>query len=97
MSVKLHFLDSHVDSFPENLGAVSEEQGERLHHDTKEMEKRYQERWDIIMKADYYWILKRDSLTKIKLQKAVFREKENDLIKKKPAKCESDSRTEGSV
>ena len=27
MSCKLHFLNSHMDYFPENLGAVSEEQG----------------------------------------------------------------------
>lgn len=65
MSVKLHFLDSHVDSFPENLGAVSEEQGERFHQDIKEMERRYQGRWDIRMMADYCWTLKRDSPTKI--------------------------------
>ena len=30
MSLKLHFLHSHLDYFPENLGAVSEEQGERF-------------------------------------------------------------------
>jgi hypothetical protein len=28
-SVKLHFLHSHIDYFPENLGKVSDEQGER--------------------------------------------------------------------
>ena len=28
MSIKLHFLHSHLASFPENLGAVSNEQGE---------------------------------------------------------------------
>ena len=33
MSFKLHFLNSHLDYFPENLGAVSEEQGERFHQD----------------------------------------------------------------
>ena len=27
MSLKIHFLDSHLDFFPENLGAVSEEHG----------------------------------------------------------------------
>ncbi|GBO41656.1 hypothetical protein AVEN_134408-1 [Araneus ventricosus] len=34
-SLKVHFLDSHLDYFPENLGAVSEEQGERFHQDIK--------------------------------------------------------------
>lgn len=39
MSLKVHFLHSHLDYFPENLGAVSEEQGERFHQDIKEIEK----------------------------------------------------------
>ncbi|KAI6651281.1 hypothetical protein LOD99_5429 [Oopsacas minuta] len=39
----------------ENLGAVSEEQGERFHQDIKTMETRYQERWDVHMMADYCW------------------------------------------
>jgi len=39
MSLKVHFLHSHLDYFPENLGDVSEEQGERFHQDIKEMEK----------------------------------------------------------
>jgi hypothetical protein len=30
MSLKLHFLASHLDYFPPNLGAVSEEQGEKV-------------------------------------------------------------------
>jgi len=42
MNLKLHFLDSHIDYFPMNLGAYSEEQGERFHQDIKEMERRYQ-------------------------------------------------------
>lgn len=61
MSIKLHFLHSHLDYFPENLGEVSEEQGERFHQDMKEMEHRYQGRWDMSMMADYCWSLKRDS------------------------------------
>ncbi|GBM51326.1 hypothetical protein AVEN_175768-1 [Araneus ventricosus] len=42
MSLKVQFLDSHLDYFPEDLGAVSEEQGEIFHHDIKDMERRYQ-------------------------------------------------------
>jgi hypothetical protein len=42
MSLKIHFLNSHFNSFPENLGAVSEEQGECFHQDIKETERRYQ-------------------------------------------------------
>ncbi|GFW68345.1 uncharacterized protein TNCV_2263341 [Trichonephila clavipes] len=59
MSVKVHFLHSHLDYFSENLGAVSEEQGERFHQDIKEMERRYQGRWNVNMMADYCWMLKR--------------------------------------
>jgi len=60
MNVKLHFLDSHLNYFPENLGDYSEEQGERFHQDLKEIEKRYQGRWNINMMADYCWLLKRE-------------------------------------
>ncbi len=60
MSVKLHFLNSHLDKFPSNLGAVSDEQGERFHQDLKTMEERYQGRWDKHMMADYCWSIKRD-------------------------------------
>jgi hypothetical protein len=44
MSLKVHFLNDHLDYFPENPGAVSEEQGERFYQDIKEMETRYQGR-----------------------------------------------------
>ncbi|GBM90482.1 hypothetical protein AVEN_51884-1 [Araneus ventricosus] len=42
MSFKVHFLDSHLGYFPENLGEVSEKQGERFHQDIKEMKRRHQ-------------------------------------------------------
>ncbi|GFT58353.1 putative DD41D transposase [Trichonephila clavipes] len=61
MSVNVHFLHSHLDYFPENLGVVSEEQGERFHQDIKEMERRYQGRWNVNMMADYCWMLKREN------------------------------------
>jgi len=60
MSLKLHFLNSHLSYFPENLGAVSEEQGERFHQDIKEMERRYQGQWNVNMIADYCWMLHRE-------------------------------------
>lgn len=60
MSLKVHFLHSHIDYFPENLGAVSEEQGERFHQDIKEMERRYQGSWNMNMLADYCWSIYRD-------------------------------------
>ncbi|UYV80151.1 hypothetical protein LAZ67_18001830 [Cordylochernes scorpioides] len=42
MSIKIHFLHSHLDFFPDNLGAVSDEHGELFHQDISSMEKRYQ-------------------------------------------------------
>ncbi|UYV75446.1 hypothetical protein LAZ67_13000301 [Cordylochernes scorpioides] len=43
MSLKIHFLHSHLGFFPDNLGAVSDEHGERFHQAISSMEKRYQE------------------------------------------------------
>ncbi|UYV73081.1 hypothetical protein LAZ67_10001761 [Cordylochernes scorpioides] len=60
MSLKIHFLHSHLDFFPDNLGAVSDEHGERFHQDISSMEKRYQGKWSSAMLADYCWTLKRD-------------------------------------
>ena len=53
MSLKLHFLHSHLDFFRDNLGNVSEEHGERFHQDIQVMDKRYQERWNEAMMGDY--------------------------------------------
>jgi len=39
MSLKIHFLESHLDFFPENLGEVCDEHGERIHQDIMAMEK----------------------------------------------------------
>ena len=41
MSVKLYFLQSHLEHFPQNLGDNSEEQGERFHQDIKKMKRNY--------------------------------------------------------
>ncbi|GBP53039.1 hypothetical protein EVAR_43324_1 [Eumeta japonica] len=38
MSIKLHYLRSHLDCFPDNLGDLSEEQGECIHQDIYTME-----------------------------------------------------------
>ncbi|XP_068201934.1 uncharacterized protein [Palaemon carinicauda] len=60
MSLKIHFLHSHLDFFPENLGDVSEEQGERFHQDIATMERRYHGRWNTAMMGDYIWSLMRE-------------------------------------
>ncbi|XP_023240308.1 uncharacterized protein LOC111638783 [Centruroides sculpturatus] len=85
MSLKEHFLNLHLDYFPENLWVVSEEQGERFHQDSKEME-RYQGRWDVSMMADYCSMMHRDILNaerKIRSTKHSFRGKRPELISTK--------------
>jgi hypothetical protein len=46
--------------FHENLGAVSEEQGELFQQDIKEMERIYQGRWNVNMRGDYCWTRHRE-------------------------------------
>ncbi|UYV82630.1 hypothetical protein LAZ67_22000257 [Cordylochernes scorpioides] len=60
MSLKIHFLHSHLDFFPDNLGAVSDEHSERFHQAISSTEKRYQGKWRPGMLADDCWALKRD-------------------------------------
>ena len=60
MSLKVHFLHAHLDYFPQNLGDMSEEHGERFYQNIKSMETLYQGRWDVSMMADYCWSLKCD-------------------------------------
>jgi len=59
-SLKIHFLESRLDFFPENLGEVSDEHGERFHQDIMTTKKRYQGKWTSSMLADYCWTLKMD-------------------------------------
>jgi hypothetical protein len=40
MFLKVHFLDPHLDFFPENLRTVSHEHGERFYQDISTMDKR---------------------------------------------------------
>jgi len=61
MSVKIHFLSSRLDFFPENCGSVSDEHGERFHQDIAAMEGRYKGKWSPSMFADYCWTSMRDS------------------------------------
>ena len=61
MSIKLHFLLSHLARFPDfYLSNVSDEQGERFHQDISDMKVRYQSRWGAIMLAKYCRSIKRD-------------------------------------
>jgi len=63
MALKIHFLHSHLDFFPENCGAVSDENGERFHQDISSMEKKYQGKRNCAMLADYCWTLAREGHT----------------------------------
>lgn len=60
MSLKVHFLDSHLHYFPESCSDVSDEHGERFHKDIMSMEKRYEGKWIPAMLADYCWNIIRD-------------------------------------
>jgi hypothetical protein len=63
MSLKIHFLHSHLDLVPGNCSAVSYGHGELFHKDTCSMEKRYQGKWYCVMLADCCWTLARDVTT----------------------------------
>jgi len=79
MSIKLHFLYRHFDRFPENLGDLSDEQGERFHQDIIEMEVRYQGRWDVAMLADYCWSIKHDDAFAILSRRSLKRKFMTDI------------------
>lgn len=62
MSLKIHFLHSHLDYFSElPLGEVSDEQGERFHQDIATFEQRYAEKISARMMGDYCWSLIRET------------------------------------
>jgi hypothetical protein len=61
MSLKIHFLHSHLDFFPENCGTLSAMHGQRFHRDIAAMEKRYLGKWSLLMLADYCWTVTRNS------------------------------------
>ncbi|KAJ8867665.1 hypothetical protein PR048_031468 [Dryococelus australis] len=55
MSLKVHFLHSHLDSFPGNCSDVSDEHGERFHKDIMTIEKSYEGKCIPNMLTDYCW------------------------------------------
>ena len=63
MSLKIHFLHSLQNFSPPNLGAVSDEHGERSHYEDghiTQMESNYQGKWNPGMMGDFCWMLLRD-------------------------------------
>ena len=67
MSLKMHFLFSHLDFFPLNCGDVSDEHGERCHQEISVMERRYKGKWSAVMLGEYYWMMKRDAYAQSKI------------------------------
>lgn len=61
VSLKVHFLHSHINYFPKNVGTYSEEQDERFHQVVHDIERRYQGRLDVNMLAYYCWMLRRET------------------------------------
>jgi hypothetical protein len=59
MSLKMHFLHSHLDTFPVNCGAISDEYGEYFHLDISAIENRYKCNWHVAMLVDCCWTVKR--------------------------------------
>ena len=60
ISLQVHFLHSHLPFFHKNLGAVSDEHGERFHQDIAVIEKRFKGKWSNGMLVEYCWSLKGD-------------------------------------
>jgi len=52
MSLKIHFLESHLDFFPGNFSEVSDKHSERFYQDVLSMEKWYQGKCTSSMLAD---------------------------------------------
>ena len=84
MSLKVHFLHALLNYFPQNLGDMSEEHGERFHQDIKRMKTRYKGRWAVSMMADYCWCLKRDRVSNEVARKAKRRKFMSHSKRKKP-------------
>lgn len=79
MSLKINFLDPHLDCFPDNLGTVVDEQGEHFFKEISTVEMLYQQQWN----DDYCWTLKRnvvDTKYRMKQQLSHFRLRKINVI-----------------
>lgn len=63
MSLKIHLLHNHLDFFPDDLGACSDEHGERFHQDIAAIEKRFKGQDITHMLGEYCWSICRDGDT----------------------------------
>lgn len=60
MSLKFHFLHSHLDFPSENMEAISDKRGEQLHQQISIMEYSYPSQWNAAMLFVYCWFIKRE-------------------------------------
>lgn len=60
MSLKIHLMHSHIDSFPIIQNEANDEQGEKFHQDIAYMEFRYKGKSKLRMLSDYCWNAIRD-------------------------------------
>ena len=60
-SLKIHYLQSHLDLLPTNLSAVIDEHGNRLYQDLFKTDECYQDKWNTNKLVDYYWASERDN------------------------------------
>lgn len=68
MSLKIHFFYLYPGLFPANLGAVSDEQGERFHQVLKIFGDIHKGFWDAGILEDYSWsVLKETDQEKYKI------------------------------
>ena len=67
MSLKLHFLHSQLEFFPDNLGDMNDEHGERFYQDIAVVETRYKGKSSANMMGDCCWFLQKQSETKYHL------------------------------
>ena len=57
MSFKVHMLNANLDQFMENMGAHSEELGERFLQDILDFERRYLRQYNKRIMGGYIWWL----------------------------------------
>ena len=55
MTLKIYFLESHLDDCSPNCGAFSDEDVERFHQLIKEFEKKIQDRYNSCFMAECIW------------------------------------------
>ena len=60
MSLKTQMMHSHLDFFPENMGALSDEHCERFREDIAIIEKSFKGKWGENALVDYCWNLMTD-------------------------------------